>query len=372
MMSNHPDRLWPYSNLAAIAVLPVILVLFALIQFVARTYLNWPDATSERVLLYVAVGLSVIPIMLAMLDYVAIRRGTIGSKWFMIDFSRTVLEQPDVKRETFGLVDNMETMGATMTSSGSGKIVSALKAATIHDVVCLDLKDGNAWWVTRLMAFCAGAVHAGSPKAIVFVGIKENVSGTFLGWATPPALLRAILDDRPAYRETYRTSDMIASQLALFGYKTGAPELGIQISPAVQGQSVRPHADVGSYAYSYDESQAVTLTNVVMAKLAVSMNPPEIGRKSLEDPPDRLTVGRVDQLFEGCLFREAIDRSFSNEQKIREFLGSRGSYVAIVNKGRYESLLRRDVGERSILRELFLMSQRTMSENVRRASDAGL
>ena len=59
------------------------------------------------------------------------------------------------------------------------QIVSALETATTHQVVCLDLRSGNAWWMTRLFALCTGAVRVGSPKIVVFVGVKEKLEGAF-------------------------------------------------------------------------------------------------------------------------------------------------------------------------------------------------
>jgi hypothetical protein len=47
----------------------------------------------------------------------------------------------------------------------------------------VDLKDGNAWWVTRLLAVCAAAIGVGSPRVIVFVGRRENRERIFLGWS---------------------------------------------------------------------------------------------------------------------------------------------------------------------------------------------
>lgn len=218
--------------------------------------------------------------------------------------------------------------------------------------------------MTRLLALCAGAVQAGAPRAIVFVGRRENMDGRFLGWATPAALLRATLNDKPEYESRYRKARAIANQFAVFGLPASQewllPRVPIVPSPVAQPQPgptpqpVSLHPAVAAHLYKYDSSEAATLAAVLIGELRCE---PPLACSNLEEPPDRLTSGRLSQLFDHCLYRDAIDRSWPNEKQISAFLGTTTQYVALVRAGRYEAMLQADLGQRAILRGLFNQSR---------------
>jgi hypothetical protein len=375
-MSSNRTRLWPYSLVAAIIAVPAIWASLSILFFATRTYLQWPVSGYETPLLFFSIGLSAFPVIMLLVDFVAAKGGVIGTKWVNVDFSKTVVESGSAKRESFALTDNIYILSEQESIADSGgRITAALKKATIAEVVFIDLKDGNVWWVTRLLALCAGAVGAGSPKVIVFVGRRENRDRHFLGCGIPRLLLEAILDSNPEYRSRFRRASMIARQLALFG--RAASELPLQLdvsalrrslaidsapsgAPAPPQQPIGLHSTVGNSAYHYDENESAMLAKILIEELRKSSSPsPEAGTTrqiNLEEPPDRLTVGRLSELFDRCLYRDAIDRSWSNDQQLSRFLDSAAPYVAVVRRGVYEAMLRSDLGERAIIRMLFAQS----------------
>lgn len=78
---------------------------------------------------------------------------------------------------------------------------------------------------------------------------------------------------------------------------------------------------------------------------------------NLEDPPDRLSLVRLQDLFAPCLYSQAVDRTWPNAEQMARFLESTAPYVALVRDGVYEGMLRGDLGERAVIRELFRQSQ---------------
>ena len=68
------------------------------------------------------------------------------------------------------------------------QIISALETATAHQIVCLSIcMMETLGGVTRLLALCAGAVYAGSPMAIAFLGYGQIYKKTL--WLARPTSL---------------------------------------------------------------------------------------------------------------------------------------------------------------------------------------
>ena len=101
-------------------------------------------------------------------------------KDFKIDFSQIDLNRAELKRDSVGLPDNIGVAGPIITDTSPMDIIDALRQALRHEVVVIDLHEGNAWWVTRLLALAAGAVRAQAPKVFVFAGRLENQDHRFL------------------------------------------------------------------------------------------------------------------------------------------------------------------------------------------------
>src|SRR5262249_48897501 len=149
--------------------------------------------------------------------------------------------------------------------------------------VCVDLKEGNAWWVTRLLAVCAGAIGVGSPRAIVFVGRRENRERIFLGWGAPINLLRAIVDSNPEYRSRLGIARAVTRQIALFGRNgsefpfelnldglrgvlgvsatpvTPAATQGVTPAPTPKPTAIQVSPTAASLAWAYDENEYAML-----------------------------------------------------------------------------------------------------------------
>src|SRR5262249_3964695 len=228
--------------------------------------------------------IGLIPLFLSLIDYAAARRTVVELPFAKIDFSRA-----DIKRGSVELPDNIGRPGPIISDSAPMEIVAALEAATENQVVRLDIKAGAAWWVTRLLALTAGAVRVRCPRAIVFVGEKENVQGAFLGWSTPPLLLKAILADTEprggknvTYAAVYRTASVIAKQFATFGGLGELPDLPFPPPPAKfplpPGQ---PYPPLPSQTQRYlDDARYAKLGEAALEQILMD----QLALYQLEDP----------------------------------------------------------------------------------------
>lgn len=167
----------------------------------------------------------------------------------------------------------------------------------------IDLKEGEAWWVTRLLALSAGAVRAGSPTAFVFIGTKENLRHQFLGWAEPKRVLDSILRSNAEYGRRYIRAMRIAQQVFMYGNHEFLPQ---QPGPFVL------HSDVQRYLNEeFAGLGSAVAEQILMDQLALSFPGP-----SLETPPDRLTLSRLNDLFGHCLNTKTIDLNWSKETQV--------------------------------------------------------
>ncbi len=348
---NQEESLWPFGTRGALITAAIIWLAMVLIFVATGTYLGWPDDKSLKMAALIVIGLGLIPLVLRLLDFAASRRAVVDIKGIKIDFSRVDLDQPQVRRETPGIPDNIGVSGPIPVDTFPMNIIETLKDPSKNEIVVIDLKDGEAWWVTRLLALSAGAVRAGSPRAFVFIGMKENLTHRFLGWAEPKQVLDAILRDKSEYNRRYIRSLRIAQQVFMYGNNEFLPQPPVPEPPIHPPPRFTPHPDVLRYLNEKFADLGCAVTEqILMDQL--------LRDQSLETPPDRLTLGRLNDLFGHCLNTAAIDLDWSKDTQVAKLLESVTSYVALVQEGRYHSMIGRADGERLLLRELFSQFQK--------------
>jgi hypothetical protein len=342
-MPEKKDLLWPYQLNTAFLLIPLIWLISALILMVTYRYLGWPDSESLASVLLVVLLISLLPLLLRTLDYLSSRRASVETQLFKVDFSYAALAQSSIQREPVRLPANIGIPGTAVPESGT-QIIRVLEDVSGNEVVVVDIEEGDAWWVTRLLALSGGAVRAGSPKAIVFVGMVSHHPGAFLGWVRPADALKAILRSKEAYLDRYLRAKRIAQQLFIFGDD--------QIIPT----NLTLQQDVLNYTYNfeYKERGEAAFEQVLMDQLKSTFSAnPAVTLTPLEDPPDRLTLSRLNELFSHCLFQDQVDLDQPDEVQIETFLKSEAPYIALVRNKKYESMLERSAGERLILRSFY-------------------
>lgn len=338
------EKLWPYRRPLAFLAMPVIWLLFVLVFILGEKIGAWKNEIASTVVIVIAV-ISVLPVLLMLLDFFALKKAVIDTKWIKIDFSNYPGgEMTDVKAIPFELPDNIGIPVTSVASSSPVVILDMLKEAVEYDIVLVNIKSGNAWWVTRLLALCAGAVRAGMPKAVVLLGKKDNILDSFLGWGRPGDLLKAILNDNQEYRTRYDKAIAIARDLKTY-------QDVIRIVPG----SIPP-VDILGYLGIDTTAIGEGITEQIIMNLMGPVYFDNIFHVSLEDPPDRLTLSRVQQLFGHCLYQETIE--LDGGDQLQRLLDATAPYIPLVRKGQYQGMLKREDGERLVLKEWFLSAQK--------------
>ncbi len=339
------NPLWPYSTRLALLAIPVIWVLSAITLGLTHNYLAWPDSGTINNLTLIVIAFGFIPLALVLLDTALNSRAKVEFMGVKIDFSRVDLAQPEVRYESIGIPDNAGDEGELVTDSSPMQITNALEKATQNEIVQIDLKEGASWWTTRLLALSAGAVRAGAPKILVFTGTKANVSQVFLGWATPKDILRALLNNKLLYKDIYQKSVQISKQVSMYGLN--------QYLPMAKTIQISLHQDIERYIYSEQYAQLgdAVFEQILMDQLALNC----------EQPPDKLSISRFEELFIHCSYLDIVDLEWSKDIQMRKLLDSQAPYLALVRNYRYEAMIKQEAGERIILKQLFLQSQEAVS-----------
>jgi hypothetical protein len=340
--------LWRYGIAAAFVSTVLLWALFGGALAAAHFYLSWPDSGSLRFLVPAVLIVSLVPVIFVVVDYVAGQRGVIDIKGFKIDFS-----QAAAQLRSFEIPANIGSSGASLADSGAVAIKDALDSAIRNDIVCLDLESGNAWWVSRLLVLCVGAVGVGSPHAIVFVGTKDRTLQRFLGWAEPSSIIAALhetrifTDNRDLYQPVnlgHRKLEPKAPTTITYGEVIDKAVVIARQVPALNyfytHQNVLP--TIGNISAEYDGViRYVADVNYVAhpqtASAFIVMD--QIGLMQLEAAPDRLTLVRLEELLSPCLYRDAIELQDPPENQLANYANAKGAYIALVRNGAYEQLV---------------------------------
>src|SRR3954452_3093251 len=194
-------RYWPFrarwAFIASAVLVPAAVVLVI--------WLYRPDGPMAARLslpaLLIAVALGLIPILLVVLSGVgAIEAGGVKVAFAAV---REVVDTAGIITTRSLIADNLGAPPGRVADSGSDTIIDTLKVAAGTQSVVVDLREGEDWWETRLLALASGASRAGYPKAVVFVATETESRQRFLGWATPQDLLRRMLAREPRLRQAH-------------------------------------------------------------------------------------------------------------------------------------------------------------------------
>jgi hypothetical protein len=346
-MTTKREKLWPYKNQLAFLALPVIWACWFLVFALGVRLGAWKGEPGGTMVIVVA-AISILPLLLVVLDVLLVSGAVIDIKGVKLDFSKIQQGRSGSGDVSFQLPENVGVPGAVVTDSAAFSIAAALELGATQRIAVVNIKSGGAWWVTRLLVLCAGAVRTGSPEVLVFVGKKENVLDYFLGFGHPLDLLHALLrDDR--YRQRYEAAMTLTRQLQF--YKDYRDVFGPTV-PMVTGSVQRYVTANPSYL---DKGKEVS-EQILLDQLgnAFFQTAPGVIAGSLEQDPDRITINRLRDLFESCLYTDQIDPDASDEKKIEQLFRARSGHVALVRNGVYERLLNKGDGEELILKELVL------------------
>jgi len=308
----------------------------------------WTGEVAGQTVLVVAI-MSIIPLLLVVLDFFSLSGAVIDIQGVKLDFSKVQQQgRAGAGAQGFELPENIGVPGAIVTDSAPMSIQRTLNIGEKHGIVVVNVKSGNSWWVTRLLVLCAGAVRTGAPQVLVFLGKKENTPDYYLGYGKPADLLKAILNDKPGYRARYdKAMDVTKQFLAYKEIKDLVTTPNLIMPPNIVRYATNPQY--------LGQDEGVTEQILLDQMGNLFFDPAKPG--SLEDPPDRITISRLNELFDSCLYRDCIDLDATNEEQLKQLFAAKGEYVGLLRKSVYSSLLKKKDGEELILRQLAMPTE---------------
>jgi hypothetical protein len=369
-VSEKHDDLWPFGARAALLAVPIAWIVFGAALWASHKWMTWPTAKSSSGVVYVAALLSLIPLGLYLLDYVARRRGSVGFGRVSVKFgSDDVLPE----RQFVVLETDLGFPGEPIDASSVAAIHQALNRTAGKETVRIDIASG--WWETRLFALCAGAVWNKRPAAIIFLeegwsmeGFREDL---FLGWIRPRDALDRL---RARSSELKLISDRafaIGRHLTMFGppdLRLRAPEPVDPYAPTSSSPAEwpPPRQREGHIRTAPGAPQlSVTIADYARREQFQNLGEDAFLRVLLDligkyeetlmpEGPRRLTAESLSDLFRDALSPPgaAINTHWSRALQLEVFLGSPAEYMAIVAGSRFVGLLPRGPAESAILRQL--------------------
>jgi len=330
-MKTNEHNFWPFTPKVSIITAVVVLLALLLITGLLRTYTGWPADSSGNTVLIGIFILSLLPIVLAILNVVIERGGTIGYGDLKIDFSK--IEQ--LSNSGFTVPANIGVRGEYVADSGTSNILETLRAATASGVAVIDLEDGHAWWETRLLVLLAGADRLKKPDKIVFIATDEAKQQTYLGWARPSDLLEQLLKEDPRYLKGLYSSRAAAAQWALLGPLQPVPPNNnyYMIPPP-------PPWMQGTLALSHSWMAFSTTTGLPNELLAEQLLQHELG-EIIENTggAKHISIVHLDEVFKPVLIKKQIDKNWSNEQQTNALFSNEEPVIVITESGKYSAIV---------------------------------
>ena len=330
-------RLWPFSRKTALLAIPAVLLVLLLGVALMRVTMSWPPTSSDSLVLTGILILSLIPLLLVVVDMVATRGGALELPFVKLSFAAAMAPVPAAT-----IAANIGVPGEPISDSGSQRILDSMSKAVASDIVVVDLEMGHAWWETRLVVLCAGAVRQRHPAVIVFVATEQEMPRRFEGWARPDALLSLLLGSKAEYQQSYMEAQVAAAQWAV----VTPPAVGYGGAPAPIGASPLALKGAGIVPFVNGKPNPMALEQF----LALSLG-------DYETQPVHVNLALLKGAYAAVLHIGAIDRSSSADTQTEAFLESDEPYMAITASHQYVGLLPRMVGQNSLLRAILQKDQ---------------
>jgi hypothetical protein len=324
MTDSASRRLWPFGMRVALLSVPSLLLLLLVVVAVIRQKTRWLGPELDRTVLLGILIVSFLPIILAVLDFLAERRGVLEYKGLKLDFSRVITAQV-----SFPVPQNVGVPGRAVSDSDTTQILDALRGALTSEVAVVDLERGGAWWETRLLVLLEGAVRLDHPSALVFVAIEEAIPGMFIGWAPPDELLPLLLHADPRYKESYARAKAAAHQWEL-------------VEPRGAGQAVPPLPWMHGLALQHQWMAFDAMSGLPNRFALEQFLAADLGANiEVLGQAKSISVIRLRDLFGSVLRTSPLDETLSAQKQIETILTRDDKYVAVTQDRRYVKLVPR-------------------------------
>jgi hypothetical protein len=339
-MDDSKRQLWPFGPRVAVLTVPLMLVSLLLLIAVVRAITGWPGPTADSAVLIGVLVLSLLPVILLLADLLIERGAVLEYQGLKLDLSR----MSATGSVSVSVPSNIGVPGRAVNDSSSTEILGTLRAAVDHDVVIVDLHEGEAWWETRLLVLAAGAARRQRPSAIVFTGKDGGVPGRFQGWAEPAAILGRLLACNDIYRAIYYAVEAAAQNWALVEPIAwgAAPPCPPPQPSWIDGLAAR-------YFWMAFDAETGMPNELRFEQLLAS----ELGEK-VEQPhaPPGISLVRLEELFRPILHKHAIDEAESSREQLENFFRDDALYIAMTRDGCYQRLIPRRAALNAILKSI--------------------
>jgi hypothetical protein len=342
-------KLWPFSTKSSLLVAITTLVVLLLGSAILRSTIDIPFDISTNTVLIGIVFLSLLPVVLAILDVIIDRGGSIGYGDFKLDFSKV----QQLGAVGFAIPANIGERGVPVSDSATTSILQTMQVAVTCGIVVIDLEDGHAWWETRLLVLLAGAERLRKPDKIVFVAKEGGKEQIFQGWANPDELLQCLIQSDIQYKRSLTISRAAARQWELV-------EPLEPILPNKQGATpLQPSWMSGEIAKTHQWMAYNYQTGLPNEMLAEQILQDELGKKIEQSPKGakHISIERLNELFRPCLIKKSIDQSANVEQQRTAFFDNTQLWIALTNNGQYSAIISRMAILNEILKPLVDKSQ---------------
>ena len=326
-MSQPNQKFWPFKPQGSIISAIALLVGLLLLMVILRSTTGWLSEESEATVMIGVIVVSLLPVLLAILDIVIEQGGVIGIKDIKIDFSQVTQQG----MENFNIPVNIGVRGAPVSDSDTTQILDALRGATSCDAAIIDLEDGQAWWETRLLVLLAGAERLKKPAKIIFVATEKGKEHQFQGWAHSDDLLWRLVQANFQYLRSLQASRAAAKQW----------ELVEPIDPVNPGvQPIQPVWITGGLASQHSWMAFDGATGLPNELLAEQLLAADLGQKiEMHEGSKSIDLIRLEELFRPLLVTEYLDLSWPTDKQISTVFDSEHTYISVVEKGRYSTLI---------------------------------
>lgn len=332
-MTESDNKFWPYRPKVSIIIAIILAIVLLIIIGVLRATVAWPaDASTNTVLIGILL-LSLLPVLLAILDVIIGKGGSIGYKDFKIDFGKV----QQSASTGFTIPANIGVPGLPVTDSATSNILQTLRQATSTAIVVVDLEDGHAWWETRLLVLISGAERLKKPDKVVFVATEGGKQQIFQGWAEPEDLLQQLLKEDEKYQRCFYAARAAAKQWELYGaLELTPPNTFYQMPPLPVWVQSRIATNHSWMAFSMENG----LPNELLAEQYLQN---ELGNE-IEQRPEgakHISIERLNAVFKPVLIKQAIDLTWPNEKQTDTFFANESEFIAIKENGKYSALISR-------------------------------
>lgn len=343
-MTTSDNKFWPFRPKLSILLSIILVVGLLIITGILRSVISWPSDASTNTVLAGILLLSLLPVLLAILDVIIGKGGSIGYKDFKIDFGKA----QQFGFSGFTIPANIGIPGVAVTDSGTSNILQTLAEATATGIVVVDLEDGHAWWETRLLVLISGAARLRRPDKIVFVANKEGKQRIFQGWADPESPLQQLLHNQEYARNLYKTR-AAAKQWELYGSLDLLPPNTYYPPPPI------PNWMQGSFAANHSWMAFSDQTGLPNEFLAEQYLQNELGIE-IEQKPEgskHISIVRLNELFDAVLIKQAIDMAWTNEKQTTTFFATDADFITITENNRYSALVSKQILLNEALKSIF-------------------